>query len=120
MTSKTTIRLWCIAFVLLMASTAARVDAPAESSWKRVIVKSSPEDLDRIRAMVGAAIIDAAHGHFVLAVPASTDTKKIEAINGRGTIQAEDDVPVSLPPRTPRSRSEAGIAPSALGGVVDW
>ena len=120
MMSKTKIRVWCAVFVLLLASAAAIVDAPAESSWKRIIVKSSPEDLDRIRAMVGAAIVDAGHGHFVLAVPASTDTKKIEAIGGNGAVQAEDDLPVSLLRRTPRTSSERNLASTSLGPVVDW
>ncbi len=120
MMSKAKIRVWCVLLAFLLATTAALVDAPAESSWKRIIVKSSPEDLERIRATVGAAIVDADHGYYVLAVPASTDTKKIEAIRGSGSIQAEDDQLVTLPPRTQRSGSGTNLVSSPLGGTVDW
>src|SRR5438105_7215056 len=95
MMAQAKIRIWCIALLIFLISTVALVNAPAES-WKQMIVKCSPEDLDRIRTQVGAAIVDAIPGHYLLNVSSSTATSRIEGIAGKGPIQASENSPVSI------------------------
>src|SRR3989442_145742 len=115
-------RIWCAALLIFLISSIALLDAPAES-WKQIIVKCSPEDLDQIRAQVGAAIVDAIPGHFLLTVSSTTDVKKIESIRGNGAIEASDNSPVFIQRRRPQTNSTGSAsAPSkaSLGGTVDW
>src|SRR5438093_13159010 len=102
MISKSKIRIWCACLLSLGLGALAPVSAPAES-WKRVIIKCAPEDLDKVRAVIGGAILDAGHGYFVLNVPASVDIKKVESIRGRAPIEADDDEDVVLQRRPARS-----------------
>src|SRR5712691_2519900 len=96
------IRIWCAALLVVLITTVTTVKAPAES-WKQIIVKCSPEDLDKIRAEVGAAVVDAIPGHYLLTVSSSTGASRIESIGGKGPIQASENGPVSI--RHPRFAS---------------
>src|SRR5260370_22147110 len=122
MMPRSKIRAWCPALLVLLMSFVTPVNSPAES-LKLVIVKCSSEDLDEILAEVGGAVVDASHGHFVLAVSSSTDTGKIESVRGKGPIQAAENSPLSIsrrlvaPSSTDTSTSRAH---SSLGPIIDW
>src|SRR5713226_7111917 len=88
-------RIRCAALLIFLISSLALVNAPAES-WKQIIVRCSPGDLDLIRAQVGAAIVDAVPGHFLLTVSTTTDVTKLESIHGNGLIEASDNAPAFI------------------------
>src|SRR5437870_10668159 len=110
------IRIRCAALLVLLISTVAPVKAPA-ASWKQVIVKCSPEDLDRIRAEVGAAIVDAipASGLFLLTVSSTVDVKRIEAVHGKGSIQASENSRVFIPHRTSQTSDITNTTLPSIG-----
>src|SRR5436305_13288027 len=115
-------RIFCAALLLFVVTTMALIDAPAES-WKKIIVKCSPGDLDQIRAQIGAAIVDAIPGHFLLTVPSTTDITKVESIRGNGLIEASDNSAAFIQRRAPVTGSSASATPpsvASLGGTVDW
>src|SRR5438876_2295975 len=120
--SKSGIRSWCLALVLFLLSSTVAVNSPAES-LKHVIVKSSSEDLDRILARVGGAIVSAGHGYYRLAVPSTTTTDAIESIGAKGSIVASDDAPVSMGVKrlaATTSAASTGNVTSSLGPLIDW
>jgi subtilisin family serine protease len=113
-------RVWCIALAIFAISTVALINAPAAETWKQIIVKCSPGDLDRIRTAVGAAVIDAIPGHFLITVPATVGPLVIEGVPGQGPIEASDNGPIFIPRTTVRSSSSTTTAPPPLGPIVDW
>src|SRR5437762_38989 len=102
MMSRTKITIWCAALLLILISTVAPIQVSAES-WKQIIVKCSPQDLDKIRNQFGAAIVDAIPGHYLLTVFSSTDIRKIEAIQDNGSIQADDNSRIAIQRVAPRT-----------------
>ena len=116
--SQSKIRIWCAALLMLIG-----VGIPfkaAAGSWKQVIVQCSPEDLDRIRAAFGAAVVDAIPGgRFLLTVSSSVDASQIENIHGKGPIQASDNGSISIPHFVPQTTSvNTGLPP--VGPVDSW
>ena len=93
------IQVWSAALLVVLMSKVTLVEAPAQN-LKQIIVKCSAEDLDQIRAEVVAAVVDAGHGHFVLAVASTTATDQIESVHGKGPILASENLPISFRRRT--------------------
>src|SRR5689334_1922801 len=71
--------------------------APAGSLWKRIIVHCDPDDLENIRQVLGAAILDASHDHYLLNVPSTANPADATAITGKQPIVADDDRNISIP-----------------------
>jgi hypothetical protein len=109
-------RVWCVALWIFLISTLAPIGAPAQG-LKQIIVKGSPEDLERVRASVGGAVVDAIPGHYLLSVPASTDVNAVKATQGKGPIQASENSAVSI--HHPRPASTGTSVPS-LGVANSW
>ena len=110
---------FCTALLVLLATTIALINAPAEI-LRQVIVSCSPADLDKIRSAAGAAVVDAIPGYFLINVPSSVDTATIEHVPG-ANVEASENGPVFIP-RTGRpttGTSLSGGTPS-LGSIVDW
>src|SRR6476659_94930 len=71
--------------------------AQAVSPWKRFIVHCDPDDLENIRQVLGAAILDASHDHYLLNVPSTANPADVTAIIGKQPIVADDDHNISIP-----------------------
>src|SRR3954470_7744824 len=88
-------------FVLLvcLGSVLTQHGAPASasSSWKKVIIHCDPDDLEQIRQVLGASVLDASHGHYLLNVPATANVTDVAAIAGRQPITADEDRNISIP-----------------------
>lgn len=95
--------------------------APAGSGWKRVIVRCAPEDLDEVKRILGAAVVDSAHGHYLLNVNSGVDTNRVSSIRGRTAlvITAEDDEELSLGP-TNVTRTSSYAPPNSLGPISNY
>src|SRR6185295_2846405 len=120
MISQSKIRIWCSALLIVMINAVAALNAPAES-WKQVIVKCSPEDLEKVRAQIGAAIVDAIPGHYLLTVPSTTDITKIEGVRAKGLIEADDNSKVVIQKRAKRNAGGSSTTTSpTIGGTVNW
>ncbi len=117
------IRVRCAAVLILLICTIALINAPAET-WRQVIVKCSPEDLDQIRTEVGGAVVDGIEGHYLITVPSSTNAERIESVHGKSSIQASDNAVVVIPRNAPSLGTGTGTTspggPSKLGPIVDW
>src|SRR5262245_34705746 len=117
------IRVRCAAALIFLVCTIALINAPAET-WRQVIVKCSPEDLDQIRTEVGAAVVDGIEGHCGITVPSSTDAGRIESVHGKSLIQASDNAVVAIPrnahPVASSTSATSSGGPSKLGPIVDW
>lgn len=114
--SRSKIRIWCVALLMLVAAAFTPVSAPAQG-WKQVIIKCSPQDLDKIRTLLGAAIVDSMNGgYYLLNVPSSVSLDAIQAIHGQSAIHASDNGTVAL--QTPQASSSTNIP--ALGGLTSW
>src|SRR4051812_37791005 len=97
------LRFW-IGALLMCIVTFAPTSAPAGTGWKRVIVRCAPEDLDEVKRVLGAAVLDYSHGHYLLSVNSAVDTTKIGAIKSQSgaPVVGEDDQDVRLNrPQTP-------------------
>src|SRR5436190_8657444 len=119
-TSQSRIRIYCAALLLLLIGTVGSVKAPAESSWKQIIVRCAPEDLSRIQAELGAAVIDAVPGYYLLNVSAAIDATQIEGFHGKSSIHASENSNYFLPHRQARNSSTTSTSLPTLGNVVDW
>src|ERR1051326_4357391 len=118
MLSRVKIRFWCFALLTAMIAAAGAVQAPAES-WKQIIVRCSPQDLDLIRSQVSSAIVDGIPGYYLLTVPGSTDVTRIEGIHGKGSIQASENAAVSIHHNSKPSSTPGGSTPS-LGNSINY
>jgi len=119
MMSQNKIRVWGVALLLILISTLAPVQARAES-WKQIIVKCSPEDLDLVRAGVSAAIVQSIPGHYLLTVPSSTDVRAVESIHGKGPIEASENSPVRIAPLAPHTATTTTTGRPSLGDHVTY
>src|SRR5437016_5265018 len=115
------IQVWSAALLVVLMSKVTLVEAPAQN-LKQIIVKCSAEDLDQIRAEVVAAVVDAGHGHFVLAVASTTATDQIESVHGKGPILASENLPISIRRQlhVAAGGRPANARPSSLGPIIDW
>jgi subtilisin family serine protease len=117
------IRVRCGAVLVFLICTIALINAPAET-WRQIIVKCAPEDLDQIRTEVGGAVVDGIDGHYLIAVPSSTNPERIESVHGKSSIEASENAVVVIPRNAPRTasstRTTSASAPSKLGPIVDW
>jgi subtilisin family serine protease len=117
------IRVRCSAALIFLICTIVLINAPAET-LRQIIVRCSAEDLDQIRAEVGAAVVDGIEGHFLIAVPSSTNADRIESVHGTGLIQASDNavlvIPRNAPPLPPGTGTTWSGGQSKLGAIVDW
>jgi subtilisin family serine protease len=95
MLSPAKIRLACAALLVSLMTTIGVVKAPAQSGWKQIIVRCSPQDLDKIRAKIGAAVLDSYRGHYLLNVASTTNTDDVEGIQ-RNSIAAVDNKNVEI------------------------
>ena len=115
---------WRVAIVALAVAALARTNAPAATNWKQMIVRCAPEDLDQIRNSVGAAVLDALPGYFLITVPSTVDATTIEAIHGQGQIEASDDSTVAFPRKGATTSSATSSTPTTslppLGSLTDW
>ena len=117
------IRVRYAAVLIFLICTITLINAPAEN-WRQIIVKCSPEDIDQIQNEVGGAVVDGIDGHYLITVPSSTNTERIESIHGKNSIQASENAPVVIPRNAPRT-APSTIATSSggssrLGPIVDW
>ncbi len=125
MMSRTKSGIWCalLAVFLTATGTVAPTQASQQGAWKQVIIKCDPEDLDRVRNVLGGTIVDAGHGYYLVTVSASVDLSKIDSIRGKGPIEVEDDEIVVLQRRAPRSSATSGASGGSLpslGASVDY
>src|SRR5438105_1367227 len=70
----------------------------AAVSTKRVIVHCDPQDFDGIRQLLGGALVDAHHGHYLIEVPATTDLSKVAGFKGKSTVIVGNNNPVTMAP----------------------
>lgn len=115
--SRSKIRIWCAALLILIAAVVAPVSAPAEG-WRQVIIKCSPKDLDKIQTLLGAAVLDSMHGgYYLLNVPSSVSLNSLSGIHGLDKVDAADNGSISLQTPPPAS---GGMALPPLGGPTTW
>ncbi|HEU5236921.1 MAG TPA: S8 family serine peptidase [Pyrinomonadaceae bacterium] len=89
----------------------------------QVIVKALPDDLPAILATSGGAVVDAIPGYYLISVPANTDPATIEAIIGRGPIQAGLNTPLNIPRKEFRPNYATGTPSSPappVGSAANW
>jgi subtilisin family serine protease len=118
-------------FFLLLIVGATAEKAPAGGNWKLVVVECSPQELEKIRTTIGAAIVDARPGRYLISVDSREDVRAIEAIAGKDSVAAADNEEVKLPRSPNRFNSTTAVpaspAPtsgstsiSATGGWTDY
>src|SRR6185436_402815 len=97
--------------------------APPESLWKRLIVHCDPDDLENIRQVLGAAILDASHDHYLLNVPSTANAADVASIIGKQPIVADDDRNISIPRSSfgvkNATTAKPGAAPN-LGRFINY
>jgi subtilisin family serine protease len=112
-------------FLLLLGLTVTPLISTAAPNWKLVVVECSPQQLERITARIGVAVVDARPGRYLIAVDSREDVRAIEAIVGEESVAASDNENVRLPRRPNRFNPRAAAPapnpdPTSIGGTGGW
>src|SRR5438876_7921904 len=119
MMSKSKTRIWSLALVVLFITTKSPVQAPA-ASLKQLIVKCSAEDFRKVQKEVGAAVVDAMSGYYLINVPVGVDVARVESVRGKGSISASENSRLILHRSPGRTTDPSTVDRPPLGEVVDW